>query len=1051
MQKPPDSSLRTKLNGNSQPVVNDLQKEAENALNAGSPNNTNFTVDIWLTHTEPATLTAVVKDVALRPEKSTDSSNPGNEGALGNTDRLVILALTQKRKSPINLKLGEILTYNFPQLMGENGIPEFVQNVDVWLQSAFALWTKPLPGGSQSNIGESRYVIGMDLAIDTGIRLPATPIPGKPTPNEQKSLVTVVRLMYSSNPFKFYEISGINKELPQGLDGLAISRKKPDTDIDFGTQQDAIILQKGPYFSVHIDSNLSNMYESLRAGTLESDGYLSPDYIGDYTVKSERTIWAKIEKTFGGGSWGGFYIQKLGFQWPDLEKNEKEIGVLFNGGVSLKLVGGEFKISFDQLTLHVPLESDTTSFTLRGFGITGKFMNDVIEASAAFTTHEYTGNEKYKMYTGYGKLKLQLDKFAPSIASKIGSKFELDLLGAIVPEYKDHATAIMLFGFLGLDGKAKFGPFTLEGVALGLGINFLFVPPPIDKLTHVPFIKMALANVKPWNSQNYEDAVASLAAAIPDYLKPADNEYFGCFGLKFMLYGTIDCFALAVFEGGSADSFCMTIMGLMSAKFPNPTPGESNVFQIASISANMMMVLDMGKGFFQLQTQLSPTSFLFDGACRLTGGLALYSWFGNSPYAGDWVFTIGGYHSQFQVPAHYPRVPRLGYSWSLLSGYVVIKGEAYFAICAHAFMLGGRLEIRGTFGPARAWLTAALDAIVCWKPLHYEISIEVSVGVGLGSLTASLGATLHLWGPAFGGAAEVRIKIIFVTIKVHISFGASASQGIPAISWNSFKTSFLPQAEQICTLQISSGRVKVFDNAANIVDPEAPDAKNLPLFFINAKEFECVAQTSVPINALSWNDSNGSLSVSTESLKVAVAPVGVNSNNLDSILTVNAYKKSTEVLDQSNYTWEHSDDFAWALTLEPSSPAALWAEPDFANQSKLLLNPPKVNGTRFVNDLINGVRVFPAKEPQPGETQNIQTSLLLQNYYPQNSAYAWNQIPVFHPSAQSDSDREKQIEQTIETNHLRDEILTILGFQLQDITVQHQTLDQFLAVPQVCA
>jgi hypothetical protein len=51
-----------------------------------------------------------------------------------------------------------------------------------------------------------------------------------------------------------------------------------------------------------------------------------------------------------------------------------------------------------------------------------------------------------------------------------------------------------------------------------------------------------------------------------------------------------------------------------------------------------------------------------------------------------------GYHPRFKVPAHYPRVPRLGFNWRI-GDTVVIKGQPYFALCAHAVMAGGALEI----------------------------------------------------------------------------------------------------------------------------------------------------------------------------------------------------------------------------------------------------------------------------------------------------------------------------------------------------------------------
>jgi hypothetical protein len=57
--------------------------------------------------------------------------------------------------------------------------------------------------------------------------------------------------------------------------------------------------------------------------------------------------------------------------------------------------------------------------------------------------------------------------------------------------------------------------------------------------------------------------------------------------------------------------------------------------------------------------QLAPDARLFAPACHLTGGFALYCWF-NKKHKGDFVLTLGGYHKSFQVPDHYPKVPRLG-------------------------------------------------------------------------------------------------------------------------------------------------------------------------------------------------------------------------------------------------------------------------------------------------------------------------------------------------------------------------------------------------------
>ena len=61
------------------------------------------------------------------------------------------------------------------------------------------------------------------------------------------------------------------------------------------------------------------------------------------------------------------------------------------------------------------------------------------------------------------------------------------------------------------------------------------------------------------------------------------------------------------------------------------------------------------------------------------GGFALCYWFGPSQYAGDFVFTIGGYHRSYTPPAHYPVPDRIGFACKMGSD-LAVTGEAYFAV-----------------------------------------------------------------------------------------------------------------------------------------------------------------------------------------------------------------------------------------------------------------------------------------------------------------------------------------------------------------------------------
>lgn len=66
-------------------------------------------------------------------------------------------------------------------------------------------------------------------------------------------------------------------------------------------------------------------------------------------------------------------------------------------------------------------------------------------------------------------------------------------------------------------------------------------------------------------------------------------------------------------------------------------------------------------------------------------------WFGPNPNAGDFVFSVGGYHPAFDRPAYYPNPPRLAITWAI-SDNLMVRGEAYFAVTPKAVVGGGALS-----------------------------------------------------------------------------------------------------------------------------------------------------------------------------------------------------------------------------------------------------------------------------------------------------------------------------------------------------------------------
>ena len=234
-------------------------------------------------------------------------------------------------------------------------------------------------------------------------------------------------------------------------------------------------------------------------------------------------------------------------------------------------------------------------------------------------------------------------------------------------------------------------------------------------------------------------------------------------------------------------------------------------------------------------------------------------------HKGDFVLTVGGYHPDFKVPAHYPTVPRLGLNWQV-TDQLTIKGDAYFALTASTFMAGGHLQVNWVDGRLRAWLNAGADFIVAWKPYHYDARMYVHVGAsytfeffGRHQITVDVGAYLHLWGPEFSGTARIDLTIISFTI----AFGAAAPPP-PPILWDEFAKSFLPAQADVCTVAVKSGLIG-----------KAADDRMLGV--LNPKELTLAVATVIPVSEARWRIKTGDGDKLTEigNGQFGIAPMNV--------------------------------------------------------------------------------------------------------------------------------------------------------------------------------
>ena len=338
----------------------------------------------------------------------------------------------------------------------------------------------------------------------------------------------------------------------------------------------------------------------------------------------------------------------------------------------------------------------------------------------------------------------------------------------------------MLFAFAQLNGplvELEFG--SINQVTGGFGHNSSLTIPAASNITQFPF----LSSGKPPGNGPL-GILAGFLDAKPAWINPQLGSMWIAAGLQAEAFQELDIDAVVTLDLGSD-----VIFGIF-ADCNATVPDKNSSIVFARAEMGLEAIVDFGKGVVQIEGQMTPRSFVLDPNCHLTGGFALCYWFDPSGHDGDWVFTIGGYHSAFQKPDWYPDVPRVGISWTLDS-HISIVGNAYFAITPQACMGGGLLKLTFELGDISAYYDAYADFMVNYKPFSFVADVSVTVGVAYTMRVCRLvkrfhidyGAAVHLVGPPTAG--YVRIK--WIIISFDIGFGPSHTIP-PALKYTDFES-----------------------------------------------------------------------------------------------------------------------------------------------------------------------------------------------------------------------------------------------------------------------
>lgn len=452
-------------------------------------------------------------------------------------------------------------------------------------------------------------------------------------------------------------------------------------------------------------------------------------------------------------------------------------------------------------------------------------------------------------------IQINIDKYdCKFLLSGIGLEFDNGILtiGGAFRKYGDKYSGALTIGFktlkltlMGSYEKGKFlayallnanigGPpaFYVEGIAAAFGYNKSIVIPDIEKVPEHPLVAAAVGKEKMTLAEMIEKFDNN------DYIADHEGQKFISAGVKFTTFNIIRSFVLVNVEFG--DKMRFSLLGVSELSMPPQTLKNPIAYAQLALKA----VVDPNEGVVSVQAQLMQESYILSKDCKLTGGFALFVWFGKNAHSGDFVLTLGGYHPSYAKPAHYPSVPRIGLNWKI-SSHISVSGEIYFALTPSCIMAGARMSAVYKNGNLKAWFIAQADFLIGWKPFKYDARVAISLGasytvrfLGLShTFTIELGADIHFWGPEFAGKARINWFIISFTI----SFG-DVNGGTPKFpDYNEFAKSFLPLEKSS-----SNGAVRVNPITVSICGKEYKEKDGVK--YVSSDGLSFIISSAVPIS-----------------------------------------------------------------------------------------------------------------------------------------------------------------------------------------------------------
>ncbi|TRT74259.1 MAG: hypothetical protein EWV83_15900 [Microcystis sp. M_OC_Ca_00000000_S217Cul] len=939
-------------------------------------------------------------------------------------------AYKEEKEEPFSITLNDLMATLDERIA--DLLPKGLKDKSINFKNVMVIYRKE----EKTSKGEWLFVLDLDIA--TKIKLKSLPVVGDLISDEvgKEELVPSLRLVVASKAFTIKEIRVLNDKIPDKDDEeeeeekeklippLPVPKKEGEEE---GTK---ISVRKGLSLSGKLGLPDAAKILSLSMSPQEEEEEkqeLAPggkEEEGDVT-NSKLAVWFDIDKTFG-----PFSLKQIGFRYDEEEDETAKIAILIDAAI--KISG--LTLSCDDLGVKIALDDLKPSLTISGLGI--EYKNSTVEISGALLRSE---KEKYTEYLGLASIKFNL----------AGKSFGVSAIGAYA--YYDGKPSLFLYAVLHVTIVVD-PSFIITGFALGFGYNRDLKVPSIDKLLKFPLVAEA---VEPSDSKFSDDSelITKKLGQMDEYMPISIGSGFVAIGLKFTCFKMLDCFALLTVAIG--EDFEINLLGIAKMKIPTPAKDSKNTSCILNMTMLLRARFSLSEGVISIEGQLASDCYLLSPDCRLTGGFAVCLWV-SGPHAGDFVITLGGYHPLFKKPAHYPTVPRLGFHWKV-GNCLSLKGEKYFALCAHAIMAGGRLEANFKLGKLWANFVAEAHFLISWKPYYYEILVQVRIQAGYGILgPVSLGVQLHIWGPEFAGTATFRI----IFVKVTVEFGDQSSRLPEPIDWESFQSSFLPPAKS--TAQGSSTAADVCSVVVNqgVTKQLSPATTKEVAFVVNPKELELVVNSAIPSKKASYQKNTQD----TEPLRFkgkkaktnfGVRSMGIKKDQLDSSYNIKITRKTkagnSQLVDQNQFRF---------ISITQDVPTALWGDAKVKvvkvkgqDSERILL--PEANDQQFVEDVLSGFRIVPQIKEDVCSTNIIDVEKLQHDTTAINEVYAWQKTTAFSGVSTDNEARTTAIKNNIvsaNTQNKRNNLLESLGFNLaDDVKLTDSVANSFVTAPQVKA